>query len=172
MYMNHSTMLRSAALLRRGNIARRASSVGQAVGGGIAAATANTTTTKATTTTTTTTIAPSSPSLPLRRSMGGGVGGSNGRLSGSSFGESIPEEYKVPVEETEGEWEGCYLKFLAPISVGSRGVGEMHIISSRADKSPPPPPPPRSSSSSSFSPSSLMPLALSPPHLLVSFFRK
>jgi hypothetical protein len=128
MYMNHSTMLRSAALLRRGNIARRASSVGQAVGGGIAAATANTTTmTKATTKTTATTIAPSSPSLPLRRSMGGGVGGSNGRLSGSSFGESIPEEYKVPVEETEGEWEGCYLKFLAPISVGSRGVGEMHI---------------------------------------------
>jgi hypothetical protein len=36
---------------------------------------------------------------------------------------SMPDEL-YPGEETEGEWEGCYLKFLSPISVGSRGVGE------------------------------------------------
>lgn len=55
--------------------------------------------------------------------MSGGGGGGD-RLRGSSWGESIPDEHREPDEETEGEWEGCYRKFLTPISVGSRGVGE------------------------------------------------
>ena len=45
--------------------------------------------------------------------------------SGSdSFGESIPEELIEEGDETEGEWMGCTRKFLAPISVNSRGAGE------------------------------------------------
>jgi hypothetical protein len=131
-------MLRPAALLRRGGgIARRASSVRRGVvGGGSAAATTTPTTTTMSTTTTTAAAPPSSlPSPPPRRSMGGvgvgagagtGTGGSDDDEpgGGSGWGESIPEEYVEPAEETEGEWEGCYLKFLAPITVGSRGVGE------------------------------------------------
>ena len=58
-------------------------------------------------------------------------------MKGSSWGESIPEEWVAPEEETEGEWAGCYrgeinengmAKFLSPISVGSRGVGECHYF--------------------------------------------
>ena len=69
-----------------------------------------------TTTATTTTIA------SARRTMTT-VGPTEVPPSGQKAVASIPDEL-YPGEETEGEWEGCYLKFLSPISVGSRGVGE------------------------------------------------
>lgn len=42
------------------------------------------------------------------------------------LGESIPEEYADEPDENEGEWMGCTRKFLAPISVNSRGSGDYH----------------------------------------------
>lgn len=43
------------------------------------------------------------------------------------MGESIPDEFIEEEDETEGEWMGCSRKFLAPISVGSRGSGMFYM---------------------------------------------
>jgi hypothetical protein len=37
---------------------------------------------------------------------------------------SIPDEWVEEPDATEGEWMGCTRRFLAPISVNSRGAGE------------------------------------------------
>ncbi len=42
----------------------------------------------------------------------------------SSDHERFISEELYPEEETEGEWVGCYLKFLPPISTYSRGIGK------------------------------------------------
>ena len=48
-------------------------------------------------------------------------------MSNGSYGESIPDEYMEELDETEGEWIGCSKKFLAPISITSRGSGKINI---------------------------------------------
>ena len=46
-------------------------------------------------------------------------------MSNGDLGDSIPDEYVAETDETEGEWKGCTRKFLSPISVNSRGSGEI-----------------------------------------------
>lgn len=52
-------------------------------------------------------------------------------MSNGSYGESIPDEYIEELDETEGEWIGCSKKFLAPISVSSRGSGTFNVTDDR-----------------------------------------